>query len=518
MRQAGKLTCNDGTRVLGMHLLGRITGSKENRMRASMSEQIASGTMAARGVLDEEGIRKAAALVQRVETEGLETIRLVFPDQHGILRGKTIVARALTSAFSSGIGVASTLLLKDTSHRTVFPVWDEDIAIDAHPLKGASDVLLVPDPDAFYPVPWSPHSAIMLCDVVHRSGDPVSISARTVLTRATDQLATAGYGALFGLEVEFQIFERVDAALDHPQATMPPAPVQTRNLTQGHQYLTETRYDAADEILDDIRRAADDMGLAVRTVEIEMGPSQFEFTFDPADPKTQADRFVMFRTLVKELCHRKGLHATFMAKPKLPNAAANGWHIHQSLSDLKTGQNLFMPHSDDALTTHADGWIAGLLDHASASCLLTTPTINGYKRYAPFQLAPNRIQWGSDNRGAMIRALLYANDTASRIENRVADTTANPYFAFAAQLLAGLDGIERQAKAPAPTHTPYDTDAAHLPSNLAQAIDAFDGSAFYRKAMGDAFVDYLVHIKRAEWDRYLMTVSDWEHTEYFNLF
>ncbi len=487
-------------------------------MQASVSEILAGGMLATNGALHADQVAQTAALIQRVEADGFETIRLVFADQHGILRGKTIVTRALLSAFVSGVGIASTLLLKDTSHRTVFPVWDGDVALDAHPLKGASDVLLVPDPEAFYPIPWAPHSALLLCDIVHRSGDRVSVSSRTVLSQATERLTRAGYGALFGLEVEFQIFERIDPSLDHAQATMPPAAVMTRNLTPGHQYLTETRYDAAEPILDTLRRAADAMGLAVRTVEVEMGPSQFEFTFDPADPMTQADRFVVFRTMVKELCHQKGLHATFMAKPKLPNAAANGWHIHQSLSDLKSGQNLFTPDADGDLRPHAEGWIAGLLAHAAASCLLTTPTINGYKRYAPYQLAPNRIQWGSDNRGAMVRALLFAGDAASRVENRVADTTANPYYAFAAQILSGLDGIERKAKAPPPTQSPYDTSAERLPSSLIEAVDTFENSAFIQSAFGDGFVRYLSHIKRAEWDRYLMTVSEWEHTEYFNLF
>lgn len=490
-------------------------------MNNSLADEIKSGALARLGHRDAGSASLAQGVIEQATVEGIETVRLVFADQHGILRGKTIAVRMLASAFSSGIGVPSTLLLKDTSHRTVFDVWDgnttdEPTGLDGL-IGGASDVLLVPDPSGFYPLPWSPHSAILMCDVIDRAGDAIEISSRSVLATAEAKLRDAGFQAVFGLEVEFQIFQKTDGALSHAQATIPPAPIETRNLTQGWQYLTDTRYSEAEDILDTLRRYAETLGLAPRTMEVEMGPSQFEFTFDPSGPVIQADRFVLFRTMVKEVCEQHGLHATFMAKPKLANAAANGWHIHQSLLDIKTGANVFMS-KDDALTPQASGWIAGLLEHAPASCLMTTPTVNGYKRFTEFQLAPNRITWGADNRGAMIRALLYPGDNASRIENRVADTTANPYYAFAAQILSGLSGITGGKSAPAATQTPYANGAAQLPDNLSTAIDAFEASPLFRDALGEEFVQYLTHIKRAEWQRYLMTVSEWEQSEYFNLY
>jgi len=455
-----------------------------------------------------------ATILASVRELGLETIRLCFVDQHGILRGKTLVASALDRAFDTGIGVPSTLLLKDTAHRTVFPVWTEGAQIGDLPLSGAGDVLLRPDPNGFFPLPWSPHSAILLCDVEDRDGNRLPFSSSAVLAHAVDQLAAAGFDAVFGLEVEFQIFRCVDPALAHTQDTQPPA---TENLTQGFQYLTETRYGEAEAILDTLRRMADAMGLEPRTVEIEMGPSQFEFTFAPGDPHTQATRYVMFRTMVKEVCQAQGLHASFMPKPRLPNAAANGWHLHQSLVSRSTGQNVFVPQAEGDLTAEASGWIAGLLDHAVEIGLLTTTTVNSYKRFAPYQLAPNRIQWGRDNRGAMIRALTIPGDPASRIENRVADSSANPYFAIAGQLHAGLAGLTAGRSAPAPSESPYDDGAAALPTTLAAAVDAFETSSFAAGAFGADFQSYLTTLKRAEWERYVMTISEWEHQEYFGL-
>ncbi|QBY02760.1 glutamine synthetase [Rhodophyticola sp. CCM32] len=470
------------------------------------------------GHYDVADIERAEEVLASVSEVGLETVRILFSDQHGILRGKTIVAAALASAFKSGIGVPSTLLLKDTAHKTVFPVWTGGLSIADQPFGGAGDVILRPDPARFFPLPWSPHSAILLCDVFHRSGAPVSFSSGAVLANAVGKLDAAGFRAIFGLEVEFQVFECLDPALGHAAATMPPAPVQTRNLTQGYKYLTETRYAEVEDLLDHLRRMAEGLGLHPRSMEIEMGPSQFEFTFEPSDPVTQADRFVLFRTMVKEVCHIRGLHASFMAKPVLPNAVANGWHIHQSLLDKATGKALFCPDTPGELTTPASGWIAGILKHAAAFCLLTNPTVNSYKRFQPFQLAPNAVQWGQDNRGAMLRALLTAGDPASRVENRVADTSANPHYAFAAQILSGLEGIQSGDTPPPASEDPYNDAAEPLPRSLIAAVEAFGSSAYLRSAMGDAVVDYIVTLKRAEWDRYISALSEWEQQEYFGLF
>ena len=476
------------------------------------------GQLVQRGLLTAEAAERGAALADSVGAQGIETVRVLFTDQHGILRGKTIAARTLGGLFASGLSVPSTLILKDTAHRTVFDIWRDGLTLDGVSLAGAADLLLVPDPDSFTPLPWAPHSAIILCDLAYRSGGWVSVSPRAVLRRAVAQLAEAGYASVMGLEIEFQVFAIEDESLAHDAATMPPAPIKTRNTTQGWAYLTETRYGEVEDLLDTLRRAAEAMGLAPRSVEVEMGPSQFEFTFDTADPLTQADRAVLFRTMVKEVCRARGLHASFMPKPRLANAAANGWHIHQSLVSLATGANVFVPEADGVPTPEASAWIAGLLEHAAATCLLTNPTVNSYKRFAPFQLAPNRVQWATDNRGAMLRALLFAGDPASRLENRVADTSANPYYALAGQIVSGLDGLRRGAKAPPPTPTPYAEGAVPLPQSLIEAVEAFEASPLYRETLGEDFVPYLAHLKRAEWQRYLSTISEWEQAEYFNLF
>ncbi|CUH63626.1 Glutamine synthetase [Thalassovita gelatinovora] len=486
-------------------------------MTSSFLTQISSGRLAQDGLLNDNALREAAELLARIDGSDLETVRIVFADQHGLLRGKTVTAASLASVFRSGLNLPATLLLKDTSNRTVFPIWDGSTPGVMATMAGAGDMLLVPDPLTFRILPWSPHSAWLFCDPYTRDGQSLPFAPRPVLRRAVEMLDQRGLGLTVGLEVEFHVFTRKEESLSHHHAGMPGQPPQTELLDQGYQYLSETNYDRLEPVMDMLRRNAQALGLPVRSTEVEMGPSQFEFTFEPASAMAHADNMIMFRTMVKEVCAREGLHATFMCRPKTANSASSGWHLHQSLTDAE-GKNVFIPSEQGQLTPEASAWIAGLLAHAPESCLLTTPTVNGYKRYQPFQLAPDRIEWGYDNRGAMVRALMAPGDGASRVENRVAEPAANPYFYFASQILSGISGLDKGMTAPSPVETPYNNAAEALPPSLIAAIEAFERGGLFRDVLGDDFADYMSTLKRAEWKRYLSIVTEWEQHEYFGIF
>jgi glutamine synthetase len=467
---------------------------------------------------NDQGRLAAEEVLQAVDDHSLETIRLSFADQHGVLRGKTIVAGELKSAFESGVTMTTTLLLKDTSHATVFPVWKQDAGFGHGKLTGASDFLLIPDPRTFRILPWSPHTGWMTGEIHETDGALIPFSSRHILRQAVNKLKDKNMELVTGLEVEFHVFRMDNANLRHDNAGRPEDPPETSLLTHGYQYLTESRYDEMEHVMDLIRRNAIALELPVRSMEAEFGPSQFEFTFRPAGALENADALVLFRSMVKQVCRRAGYHATFMCRPQLKSIMPSGWHLHQSVVDPLSGKNLFIPDQGQVLTRLGEQWVAGLLEHAWDACLLSTPTVNGYKRYQPHALAPDRVQWGRDNRGAMIRVITAEGDPASRIENRVGESAANPYLYMASQILCGLDGVERGLVAPLPVETPYDADVRRLPTNLGDAIRAFRESEFMRRALGDDFVDYYAHIKQAEWGRYLSTVSEWEHREYFSLF
>ena len=261
------------------------------------------------------------------------------------------------------------------------------------------------------------------------------------------------------------------------------------------------------------------LGLPLRSVEVEFGPSQCEFTFAPTKGLTPADNMVLFRSAVKQIARRHGYHATFMCRPKLPNVFASGWHLHQSIVSRSSGDNAFMATGDgEVLSPFARGYLAGLLTHARASTVFTTPTINGYKRYRSYSLAPDRAIWGRDNRGVMIRVLGGPGDAATRLENRIGEPAANPYLYMASQILSGLDGVDRKLDPGPSADAPYETKAALLPKSLREAVLALTDDPFFRDALGAAFVDYYVHIKNAEIDRFQAEVSDWEQREYFEMF
>jgi len=464
--------------------------------------------------------KEAARRLRRiVEEKNLEVIRLSFPDQHGILRGKTLVASEALASLESGCSITTTMLAKDTSHRTVFPVFTAGGGFGMKEMEGAADVLMVADPATFRVLPWAPTTGWLLCDLYFADGRPVPFATRQLYRSVLDQLARRGYDFVAGLEVEFHIFKLEDARLAPEDAGQPGQPPTVSLLSHGYQYLTEQRYDQMEPVLEILRRDVLALGLPLRSIEVEFGPSQCEFTFQPKQGLEPADNMVLFRSAIKQIARRHGYHATFMCRPKLPNAFASGWHLHQSIVARATGENAFMAReSGEALSAFARGYLAGLLAHARASTVFTTPTINGYKRYRSYSLAPDRAIWGRDNRGVMIRVLGGANDPATRLENRIGEPAANPYLYMASQILSGLDGVDRQLDPGPSADTPYETRADLLPKSLREAVVALDDDPFFRAALGAEFVDYYVHIKNAEIERFQAEVSDWEHREYFEMF
>ena len=412
---------------------------------SSSEERKARSFVERHGLWNDEQFEAAALADKRIEDDGLDTVRLSFPDQHGILRGKTVVATEAAAAMRNGCSITTTLLAKDTAHKTAFPVFTAGGGFGMAEMEGGGDFLMIADPTTFRVLPWAPRTGWVLCDIYFADGKPVPFSTRHLYRRALQRLAEAGFDYVAGLEVEFHIFKLDDARLAPADATWPGAAPQVSLLAQGYQYLTETRFDQLEPILDIVRREIVALGLPLRSIEVELGPSQCEFTFQPQVGLSPADSMMLFRSAVKQICRRQGCHATFMTRPKLDNVMSSGWHLHQSLRERRTGANAFAAMDNDLLSPVGRGFLAGLLAHARAAAAFTTPTINGYKRYRSYSLAPDRVIWGRDNRGVMIRVLGGRGDAATRLENRAGEPAANPYLYMASQIYAGLHGIARRA-------------------------------------------------------------------------
>ena len=449
---------------------------------------------------------------KEIEARGLKTIRFSFADQHGVLRGKTLAAAEVKNALERGVTVTSTLLLKDTSHRTVFPAFTPGGGVGMPELQGAADVLMVPDVSTFKVLPWASDTGWLLCDLRLQDGRPVPYDSRAVLKKAVQALDG---DFVAGLEVEFHVFRVIDPKLAPADAGQPGNPPEVELLTTGYQYLTEQRYDQIEPLVQVFQNALSGLGLPLRTFEVEFGPSQLELTLAPLPGLQAADAMVLLRSAVKQVARRHGYHATFMCRPKLPNVMSSGWHLHQSLS--RKGTNLFASPDKD-LSQEGEQWLAGLLAHARACCALSTPTLNGYKRYRPYSLAPDRLVWGKENRGALLRVIGGPGHPGTRIENRIGEPAANPYLYFASQIHAGRDGMARRLPLPPSADTPYEAKAEPLPRTLGEALEALRADAVLREGLGQAFVDYYCRIKEAEIARFNLEVSDWEHREYFDLF
>ena len=314
------------------------------------------------------------------------------------------------------------------------------------------------------------------------------------------------------------MFKLDDARLKPADATWPGEPPEVSLLSQGYQYLTETRLDQMEPILETVRRDIIALGLPLRSVEIELGPSQCEFTFHPQVGLSPADTMMLFRSAVKQICRRQGYHASFMARPKVANVLSSGWHLHQSLRDRRSDSNAFTSRDKELLSpqdvaSSPDSFPMRAPPPPSPRRRSTATSATAATRWRP-----DRAIWGRDNRGVMIRVLGGPGDPATRLENRVGEPAANPYLYMASQIVTGLDGMERKLDPGPSADTPYEAQAPLLPKTLEEALGALRADACLAEGFGRNFIDYYLRIKEAEIARYNAEVTEWEQREYFELF
>ena len=461
----------------------------------------------------------AAGQLRRVVDElGLELVRFCFADQHGVLHGKTLTRAAVPGALRSGVTAPSSLLLKDTSGRSAFPVFTPEAEAG---FAGAGDVVLVPDPSTFRVLPWAPGTGWILCDLHFPDGSPVPYCTRGLLRGQLDRLAAAGYDLTVGVELEFHVFRAEEQALTPDRVGAPGAPGRPPRvgpLSGGAQLLHEEGLDRLDDVVQLLRHGLTRLDLPLRSIELEFGPSQLEIPLQAGDARLAADDVLLTRSAIRQLCRRHGYHATFMSRPAGASVASTGWHLHQSLRERSTGRAAFDPGPGEALmSATARHYLGGLLAHAPGAAAFTTPTVNGYKRYLPYSLAPDRVLWGADNKGAMVRVVGGGSDSGARLENRSGEPAANPYLYIAAQVVSGLDGLARGLDPGAPTEDPYAAEAVRLPTTLGAAVDALEADPVFADAFGERVIAWFARLKRDEFARYLAHVSDWEQREYFDL-
>ncbi len=483
------------------------------------------------GLWSDEQRRLAADVAHRAKAEQLRFVRLAWGDTHGYSRAKTLTIPAFVSALINGynIGVATTTL--DSSGARVFASFTRGGGMGLTEMTGSPNLTIVADPATFRVLPWTDGVGWILGDEYFNDGRPFHFSPRQILRSTLQRLAERGYNSVIGPEIEWYLLRVVEAHLSEDNVGAPGLrgrPIKTAPVEPGYHYHSESNMDLMHEVFDALGSAFEALGLGLRSIENEWGPGQVECTFVPRSALEAADNVLLFRTATRQISRRLGYFATFMCRPALKGFYSSGWHLHQSLIDAATGDNLFMPrNTGEVLSPLGQSYLAGLLQYAAPATVFATPTVNGYRRLRPNSLAPDRATWAYNHRGAMIRVLGGTDDPTTRLENRVGESAANPYLYILAQIVTGLAGIETGMALPPPSDEPYAAERPLLPKNLPEAIDALDAEPLFRRALGDTFVDYFVKLKRTEAERYRSSLqgaspgdepSEWEQNEYFDFF
>src|SRR5258708_5266885 len=181
-----------------------------------------AGSFVERHALWSDAQLEAAAKVDKlIQERALEVVRLSFPDQHGILRGKTVMAADAARTMRNGCAIPPTLLAKDTSHKTVFPVFTAGGGFGMPEMEGGCDMLMIADPSSFRVLPWAPLTGWLLCDLYFADGAPVPLATRHLYRQALRRLAEAGFDFKVGLEVELHVFKLDDPRLAPADAPLP---------------------------------------------------------------------------------------------------------------------------------------------------------------------------------------------------------------------------------------------------------------------------------------------------------
>ena len=423
-------------------------------------------------------------ILQMVEEEDVEFIRLQFTDMFGAIKNIAVTARELPRALDNRCMING----------------EQVVGMD---MEKGSDLYLSPILDTFAILPWRPQQgkvARMICDLYFPDGTPYKNSPRYILENVAGKAQEEGYTCYIDPECEFFLFHTDDngnpTTVTHEQAG----------------YLDISPLDLGENARRDMVLTLEDMGMEVESSHHEAAPAQHEIDFRYGEIRKIADCITTFKMAVRIVAKRHGLHATFMPKPK---AEANGSGMHIQFSLIKNGENVFeCADRPGELSEEAYYFIGGLLAHSKEMALITNPLVNSYKRLVPGYDAPTELTWTENNQNSLVRIPVTRGE-GIRVELRSPDASANPYVVLAVCLAAGLDGIKNKIT---PTKSSnlaaQDQQAEHLPETLKEAIDYFESSSWVKEVLGEEFCRQYVAAKKNEWLRYTRQVTDWEIAEY----
>lgn len=445
------------------------------------------------------GLLTLQELAAEVAAGRIDTVVVAQIDMQGRLMGKRFQAEFFLESAHEETHSCNYLLATDFEMETVPGYKSTSWA------AGYGDYVMKPDLATLRRTPWLPGTALVLCDVLdHHHHQPVPHSPRAILKRQVERLRGMGLEAMMASELEFFLFEQTYGDLQRA-GYRGLAPVSAYN--EDYHIFQTTK---EENVMRAIRTGLQGAGVRVENSKGEASAGQEEINVAYRDALGAADDHVIVKNAVKEIAFAKGRAATFMAKWS-NRAAGSSAHIHQSLRDAD-GRAVFLdpgePHGMSATMRH---YLAGLLAHAGEGTLFLAPNVNSYKRFVAGTFAPTKAVWSTDNRTAGYR-LVGEGGRSIRIECRVGGADLNPYLAFAAQIAAGLAGMEAELELEPEFRGDAYAEAGlrQIPLTLRDATAALDGSAMMRAAFGDAVIDHYVHAARWEQGEHDRAVTDWE--------
>jgi glutamine synthetase len=424
---------------------------------------------------------------------GVSRVRVHYTDLLGTTRAKVIPLDSFERACEDGLNFCVSVFAID--HTGVMPdgtgIRDE---------VNFRDMRVVPDLSTLRTVPWERETAICLADC-RLDEAPLETDPRNILRRAIATAEAQGLHISVGHELEFFLLRRT-----------PDGRLEPYQPTPGLVYRMDPVTDPAGvvrEMEDNVRG----LGLPFVCVNHEYDPSQWEINTRFAEALRAADEAHLLKLAIKETAAMHGLVATFMGRPT-EGGGTSGYHLH--FSAWEGDRDVFDDREGkEGIAENAYSFLGGLLDHARGMTAVCAPTVNAYKRFVAQELGPYYVDWGTDNRSVCVR-IPNERGGAARLESRLSDGSASAYLASAIHIAAGADGVERRLDPGAPSERIYEPPAEReiVPLSLGEALDALEADSFARSVLGEQFMQAFLTIKRNEWRRFQLAVTDWELREY----
>jgi glutamine synthetase len=456
------------------------------------------------------------AIKRLIEEGKVEYIKIGAPDMEGVYRGKRVASRFFLDSLADGFAQCDVLFGWDIAENVLpnlaFSNW----------ARGFADIVMKPDLTTFAPVPWEENVASCICDLWTEHGELVTISPRYILSNLVERARSLGYEPMAASELEFRFFRESQVSLREKDF----GPNLTA-LNPGMNCYAISQASADDQLLGRIARMMRDHGVEIEGYNREHGPGMYEMNIHYANALAAADKTMLFKTGVKEICYQMGLSATFMAKWNDQEDGSSG-HSHLSLWDRNLEHNLFW---DDEAEGHMSPtmrqFLAGVVSKLPEFMALYAPLINSYKRYIEGTWAPLNTTWGMDNRTCSVRVINNGRRSI-RLENRVPGADANFYLVFSAMLASGLYGIENKLELPArldgnayePATIAKALESGQIRSlarNLTEATHLFKNSVVAKEYLGADFVEHFATTREWEVREYEKAVTNWDRRRYFEL-